>query len=565
MNRKNPSHNETFIDTDKDDLLFESLGKTKKRKKRKILRTVTIIVVILAFVIFAGTFFLQRRIRDQFASQELDVLACEVTTGSISTLVSGSGTLQNMDPETVTVPEGVEVLEIIVSKGSTVDRGSLIATVDTGTVKAAMADRQDAIEELDDQLSDAEGDQVSAYIRAGVAGRVKHLYADTNTSVTDVMAAHGALAMISLDGFMAVDLETTDLAANDAVTVLLSDGSEIEGTVSVAGGGKATVLLSDNGPKYGETVQVFTEQGCIGTGKLYIHEPLAVTGYAGTVSWVNAKENQKVYASSILFTLKDRSTRANYDTLLRQRKQEEEGLLELLQIQRMGGIISPVSGSVYSLSAVEDSSENAETDQQEIAVISPDVSMSVTITVDESDILSLSAGQTATVTVRSLDDASFSGVVTEIDKSGTGESYTAVVQLDKAAGMLQGMTASVEIRITGVDDALIIPVDALNQTASGAYVYTSYDEETQEYGGRVDVTTGLSNSQYVQIKSGLRDGDTVYYTEKQAMNNMFDQFAGGNRNNAGGQMPGFGEAPNRSENSGERQNPNAGGNRPNRG
>ena len=124
--------------------------------------------------------------------------------------------------------------------------------------------------------------------------------------------------------------------------------------------------------------------------------------------------------------------------------------------------------------------------------------------------------------------------------------------MDKVSGMLPGMTASVDVRIEGVDNALIIPVDTLKQTSSGAYVYTTYDRETQEYGGRVDVITGLSNDNYVEIKSGLSAGDTVYYTEPLNLNNLFGQFTG-NRNtgnsggsNGGNRAPGAGNKPPRS-------------------
>ena len=201
--------------------------------------------------------------------------------------------------------------------------------------------------------------------------------------------------------------------------------------------------------------------------------------------------------------------------------------------------------------------------------------MSVTITVDESDILSLAVGQEADVTVRSVGEDSMSGIVTEIDKTGASESYTAVIQLEKVQGMLNGMTASVDVRIEGVDDAIIIPADALNQTSTGAYVYTTYDEETQEYGGRVDVITGLSNDNYVEIKSGLSVGDTVYYTEKQTFANMFGNF--GNRNQgsisnnrsqgigfsgmpsgmpSGGNMPNFGGSGGNMPNGGNRPSGN---------
>lgn len=534
----------------KDEALFEALGKSKKKKKRKIIRTVVILVLVIAIVLVVGVSVLQRRVREQFASGAGEVLSYEATTGTISTVVSGSGTLQNVDTETVTVPSGVDVTEILVGFGDAVEAGDLLATVDMATVRSAMSDLQTAIEDLDDQISDAEGDKVSSYVQAGVSGRVKILCAEKNMDVASAMVEHGALAVLSLDGYMALDVETDQLSIGDSVTVVREDGSELTGTVESAAGGKATVLVTDNGPRYDEEVTVKNAEGAqIGTAKLYIHNPLSVTGYAGTVSRVNVSENQKVYSGTTLFTLTDTSTSANYDALLRERNKAEETLLELLNLQRSGGVTAPISGSIFSTGDADDASLT------DVVTISPDVSMSVTITVDESDILSLELGQTADVTVSSVSDDTLSGTVTEIDKTASSGYYTAVITLDKLEGMLSGMTASVDVRIEGVDDAVIIPVEALHQTSTGAYVYTAYDEETQEYGGRVDVVTGLSNNNYVEIKSGLSEGDTVYYTESQSIADLFGNmggmgFGGGQSGgmsggqsggmNGGGEMPNFG-------------------------
>lgn len=199
----------------------------------------------------------------------------------------------------------------------------------------------------------------------------------------------------------------------------------------------------------------------------------------------------------------------------------EETLLELLQIQRSSGLTAPIDGTVYSVAELDTTDGTTVTD---IVTLSPDVRMSVTINVDESDILSLSVGQTATVTVRSVGDDTISGVVTEVDRTASSGSYTAVVTMDKVQGMLPGMTANVKVRIEGVDDALLIPVDALHQT----------------YGGKVDVVPGLQDSTSVEIRSGLTDGDVVYYTKKQSFSDMFSfSMMPGSSGSSGG-MPNFG-------------------------
>ena len=530
--------------TQRDDALFETLGKNKKRKKRKIIITVVSIVVALAIIAVVGVSFLQRQVREQFASNQGEVLSYEVTTGSISTVVSGSGSLTDVDLEEITVPDGVEITEVIVKRNQSITEGDILATVDMASVVSAMADLQAQIEELDEQISDAEDDSASTRITAGVSGRIKAIFGEKDADVADVMYEHGALALISLDGYMAVDIETDLLAVGDGVTVQLPDEEEITGTVESVVGGAATILVTDNGPEYEETVTVFDEEGAeLGSGNLYIHSALRVTGYSGTISSVNVSENTKVSSSTTIFHLKDTAYSANYNSLLRQRAELEETLLELMTIQRDGAVLAAADGSVYSV----DYSDEATT---AVVTLSTDEKMSVTISVDESDILSLELGQTVTVSVSSVsEEESFAGTLTEINRtSSSSGTYSAVIEVEKVEGMLSGMTASVSVRIEGVDDAILIPIEALHKTSDGAYVYTSYDEELQEYGGRVDVVTGLENSTYVEIKSGLNVGDIVYYTEQETGFGNFGGMGFGNRGNGGfgntgdgsGNMPDFG-------------------------
>ena len=525
----------------KDDALFEALNQSKKAKKRKRIRTAGIIVAVLALILIVGVAILRRQVREQFGGEAQEVLREQAQRGTISTVVSGSGMLLNVDTEVISVPSGVEVTEILVEYGDTVEEGDLLAVVDMATVRTAMSALQEEIEDLDEQITAAEGDSVSSDVSAGVPGRVKIIYAEVGMLVEDAVVDNGGLAVISLDGCMAVDIETEALTEGDEVTVILSDGEEEDGTVKSVVGKTATILVTDNGPEYDEEVTVISEAGTeIGSGKLYIHNPLMVTGYAGTIKTVNTSLNQQVYSSTTLFTLTVTSSTASYDALLRSRSEKEETLLELLRIQRYGGMIAPISGSVYSVADLDSDDEEAE-EITDILTLSPDVHMSVTIDVDEADILSLELGQEADIAVSSVTDETLKGTVTEIDKTDSSGAYTAVITLDKVEGMIPGMTASVDVRIECVDDAIIIPVEALHQTSTGDYVYTSYSEETEEFGGRVDVIPGISNSSYVEIKSGLDEGDTVYYTESQ---DLFGGMGfggmpgGGQRPDMGGSQPG---------------------------
>ncbi|MGN0977957.1 MAG: HlyD family efflux transporter periplasmic adaptor subunit, partial [Faecousia sp.] len=315
--------------------LFDTLNKKKKKRKRRVLYTVLIVIAVIVAALVILVLSLRHKVEQQFASAAAEVQSYTVQTGTINTVVTGSGILTQEELEQLTVPAGVEITEVLVDSGDTVKQGDLLATVDMATVMTALSNAQEQLDDLDSDIADAKGDTVSSYIRSGVSGRVKILYAQPDMDVSACMAEYGALAVLSLDGYMAVDIETDQLGKGDTVTVVRADGGEIRGAVDSVLGGKATVLVTDNGPQYDEEVTVLTDDGTLlGSGKLYIHNPLAVTGYAGTISSVSTSENALIYNGTTLFRLKDTGFSANYDALLRSRSDLEETLMDLLTIYR---------------------------------------------------------------------------------------------------------------------------------------------------------------------------------------------------------------------------------------
>ncbi len=547
--------------------LFETLSKNKKMRRRRIIRTVLIVIGLVAAILVGTVIVLTKKVEKRFAAAAADVQTHVVSTGTIHTIVSGSGVLTEEDLEEISVPSGVEVSEVVVDAGDTVSKGDLLATVDMATVMTSLSSLQEQMGQLDKSINAAKGEEAGTQINAGVSGRVKIIYAKENMDVSLCMAEYGALAVLSLDGYMALDLETDRLNKGDLVTVARADGKIYEGKVSAVAGNAATVLVTDNGPQYGEEVTVSTKDGEeLGKAKLYIHNPLGVTGYAGTVRSVVAKENAAITAQSVLFNLKDTSFSANYDTLLRERSDLEETLMELLTIYRDGALLAPMDGMISSVefdkedtaSAASSASTSAAmaamygysatsaatatVSEGTILTLYPDLQMAITIGIDETDILALEEGQEAEIVVSSVGEEVYPGVVTEISKvadTSTGVTqYSAEILLDKVPGMLPGMTADVDIKIKGNENAIIIPVEALHQTSAGCFVYTKFDQETQQYGGRVDVVPGMQNDTYAEILSGLRVGDTVYYTKQENIFAYFASMMGGGMGPGGPGSPG---------------------------
>ena len=496
--------------------LFDKLSQEKKQRRRKRLRRVIIIVAVIFAALVMVVSHLRKNVDARFAATQKDVQSYTVAPGTIHTLVSGSGVLEQVDEEDVTVPAGVEVDEVIAEAGDAVAKGDLLAKVDMASVVDTLSSTQDQIKTLDKKINSAKSDTASTSVTTSVGGRVKKIYAQVGDNVVSSVTENGALALLSVDGYMAVDFESDSCARGDTVTVTLSDGTAVEGTVESATLGTVTVLVTDNGPALDEQVTVADAAGkTLGTGKLYIHSPVAVTGYVGTVKSISCKENANVTAGSTLMTLRDTKTSANFDALLRQRQDLEDTLTGLLTIYRDGAVLASQDGLVTSVEYDEDTATSAT--ETQILTLYPQKQMTVTISIDETDILSLKEGQEAQITVSSVSDDAFTGSVTSISKvadTSTGVTrYSAEVTLDREEGMLVGMTADVDVRIEGTENALIIPVDALHQNSASYYVYTGYDEAQKRYTGRTEVTIGMQNDDDVEITSGLKEGDTVYYTE----------------------------------------------------
>lgn len=113
--------------------------------------------------------------------------------------------------------------------------GTVLASVDKSSVLSAVDNVQEEIEELDEKISECQSDSTANTITSTVAGRVKAIYVAADSEVTDVMLDKGSLIELSLDGLMAVKLESvTGVIAGDTVTVTLSDGSIVSGTVESA-------------------------------------------------------------------------------------------------------------------------------------------------------------------------------------------------------------------------------------------------------------------------------------------------------------------------------------------
>jgi multidrug efflux pump subunit AcrA (membrane-fusion protein) len=139
--------------------------------------------------------------------------------------------------------------------------------------------------------------------------------------------------------------------------------------------------------------------------------------------------------------------------------------------------------------------------------------MVATASFTESDISNLKVGQAAVVDV-TAPNLTVNGTVTQIvptaSTSGGASSvvtYAVIVTLtDPQATVLSGMSATVTVTTATVNNAVRVPATALEGSAAAGY---SVQVENNGSVTTQAVQVGLVTTSYVQITSGLSEGDTV--------------------------------------------------------
>ena len=318
--------------------------------KKKNIKRIVSMVCIVAVVILLAVMPLAAKQDTRENGPTASILSGTVSTGSINTELIGGGQLSEEAAVTVSVPAAVKLTKFLVSNGQAVTEGTPIASVDRVTVMTAISQVQETLEYLSEKIEDAGDISSTESVTALAGGTVKIIYAEKGEAVQDVMLEHGALAVLSLDGLMAVDLEAeSTLAAGTAVTVTLSDGTAVSGKIIKNLAGEMTVTVEDDDFAVGEAVTVTDENGSIGSGALYIYSPWNATAYAGTVDSIKVRVGDTLGAGKTLMVLSDVGYSASYRQLIAQRQEYEELMLELFQMYQTETVTAPCDGVVSGI------------------------------------------------------------------------------------------------------------------------------------------------------------------------------------------------------------------------
>lgn len=262
-------------------------------------------------------------------------------------------------------------------------------------------------------------------------------------------------------------------------------------------------------------------------------------------------------------------------------------------------ITAPISGTVITKnSKVGDKITKGTSGTATMAVIYDLSAMTLSMSVDELDVGSVKVGQKVEITADAVSGETFTGTVTNVSLESSYSNgvtnYPVTVTLEDTGDLLPGMNVDARIILDSSENALCIPAGALMR---GNRVYVKKSAGTDEaaaserkdaaeedgqsegeqgqderngsgQGGQsgvsqsnvpdgftaVQVETGIINDDYVEILSGLSEGDEVYVSESAGTTTTTWQMGGpGGMGEPGGMQGGQNGGRNNSQGGQRRQ------------
>lgn len=505
----------------------------RKLRPKKIIKWVVILLVLAALILLAARFFLRR---NNLGIEQLTYTETAVGTRTITRSLSGSGTLQPANSYTVTTLIQGEVLSAGFEEGDIVEQDTVLYQVDS-------SDAANNIERSQISLNQARRSYQSTidlpYIRSNSAGTVISLEVEVGDEVNQgqtVASIRDSATMELRVPFPSDDAVTfsvgqqADVILDGSFETLYGTVKSISGVDTVGVGNMVTrdVTISVTNPGGLSSTQTAAASvnglGCAGNGTFtYRSESTVTAGASGTVTAVHVQEGSAVSKDTLLITLGGDNIEnqlQNAADSLRTAELSMESTQEQLENYT---ITSPISGTIVDKQyKAGDTVEAGRT----LCIIYDLSYLEMILNIDELDISSMAVGQPVRVTADAVDGRAFEGVVTKVSVAGTTSggitSYPVTIRIDETEGLLPGMNVDAEIVIEEVSDVLSVPnaavsrgrgnisqvlVTATSPSASSALE----DQDAPEGYVYVRVETGVSDDDYVQIVSGLQQGDTVAY------------------------------------------------------
>jgi len=238
--------------------------------------------------------------------------------------------------------------------------------------------------------------------------------------------------------------------------------------------------------------------------KLYDQLMQAQNSYLNAVDTYNAAVNSS------------RQQLETYEMQIQQAQASANDTVNRLQLSdlktQLGdyAVYAPADGEITSLD-IEEGDIVSGSSASLMTIVNFD-EMKVDIKIGEYDILGVETGQPVTITIDAL-NKDYPGTIVHIDRIATVENgvsyYEAEVDFTADEYVRSGMSAEVRLTVSDLTQVVTISNDAIQTAADGTSFVTVEDVEGQKISWPVSL--GATDGTYTEIRSGLADGETIYY------------------------------------------------------
>lgn len=509
-----------------------AVATAEKKRRRWPKRVITIVLVVA--IAGGGIWYFNKDNAAAPTDTQSEYMTAPVGRQDITQSLSGNGTLEAADSYSVTSLVEAEILAANFEEGDMVQKGDTLYELDSADASNSIENSEISLNGQRRNYENALETKADLTVKSPIAGTVVTL----DVEVGDEVQAGQTIATVRDSSSMElkVNFPTDDAAkfyVGQAATVTLDGSFETLGATVTNIAGADTVLsgnrivrqvtLSVTNPGGLSNTQLATATvgnvGSSDSGTFTYKEERTVTAKtSGEVASLAVSEGDQIQNGSTLVQLSSDTiddTIASQSDALRQAELSLENAKEALDNYT---ITSPISGTI-----VEKAYKAGEKTEQgkELCKIYDLSYLTLTLNVDELDISDVEVGQKVTITADAVEGKTYEGVVTKVSVAGTTSngytSYPVTIQIDETDGLMPGMNVEATIVMNSSENTLAIPQDALARgdkvlvTIDSPSAVNALDEEAPEGYVYVPVTTGVSNGDYLEVTSGLQEGDTVAY------------------------------------------------------
>lgn len=498
----------------------------RTHKKRCIAAVVA--VAVLAVVVIPR--------KSRSASADLAYTQEKLGRRDIVNVYDGSGTINAADSYTVKSLVTGTVLTADFELGDTIQKGDVLYVIDSSDVEGDLESAQLSVSQAQRSYDDAAD---ARNVRTKIGGEVSSFA----VAAGDAVQAGQTVATVRDTSVMllAVDFpaaEAQSFAVGQAAQVMPDTTFEVlNGTIrSVSGAdpsGDASLMTCTVTIAVPNAGSLTTAQAAVaqvnGVSSLnsahfaYQREETVVAAASGTVSELCVREGSTVRQNDVLLRITGKDLDKQAQNAADNLRSAELRMSSAERNISHYTIDAPISGTIVDkkVKAGDKLSAN-DTAMQNLCTIYDMSYLEMKLNVDELKIRSLEVGQEVDITADAVPGETYKGVISSILVAGTtangSTSYPVTVRIDDMGELLPGMNATAKITTASVKNVLALPNAAL---VRGSYVLVTRDSPSAANAETsmtapdgyvyVKVTTGISDDDYIEVKSGLQEGDTIAY------------------------------------------------------